>query len=72
MRNSRGFHGLVLAGLVFTATTGMAQVPAMVNYQGRVAVDGTNFNGTGQFLFALVDGGTDLSQQATAISHRTG
>ena len=33
-----------------------AQVPQIVNYQGRVAVSGTNFTGTGQFEFALVSG----------------
>ena len=32
-----------------------AQVPSLLNYQGRVTVGGTNFNGTGQFKFALVD-----------------
>ena len=35
-----------------------AQVPELINYQGRVAVSGTNFTGTGQFKFALVDGGS--------------
>ena len=33
-----------------------AQVPGLLNYQGRVAVGGTNFTGTGQFKFALVAG----------------
>src|SRR4029077_1009282 len=32
-----------------------AQVPPMINYQGRVSVGGTNFNGIGQFKFALVN-----------------
>ena len=32
-----------------------AQVPQLINYQGRVAVNGTNFDGTGQFQFAFVD-----------------
>lgn len=32
-----------------------AQVPALVNYQGRVAVDAVNFEGTGLFRFALVN-----------------
>ena len=32
-----------------------AQVPKLVNYQGRVAVNGVNFDGTGQFKFALVN-----------------
>ncbi len=33
-----------------------AQVPQALNYQGRVAVNGAAFTGTGQFRFALVDG----------------
>ena len=32
-----------------------AQVPNLLNYQGRVAVDTVNFDGPGQFKFALVD-----------------
>ena len=32
-----------------------AQVPNLVNYQGRVAVGTANFEGTGQFKFALVN-----------------
>ena len=31
-----------------------AQVPQLLSYQGRVVVGDTNFNGTGQFKFALV------------------
>jgi hypothetical protein len=33
-----------------------AQVPQILNYQGRVSVNGTNFDGTGAFQFAFVDG----------------
>lgn len=33
----------------------VAQVPSTLNYQGRVAVNGVNFTGTGQFKFALVN-----------------
>jgi hypothetical protein len=33
-----------------------AQVPQMINYQGRIAVGASPFTGTGQFKFALVDG----------------
>ena len=47
--------GLLLC-LVFTAHVVAAQVPGLLNYQGRVAVEGTNFTGTGQFKFALVNG----------------
>ena len=32
-----------------------AQVPSQINYQGRVVVGTTNFDGSGQFKFALVD-----------------
>ncbi|HYR59319.1 MAG TPA: hypothetical protein VEO95_11835, partial [Chthoniobacteraceae bacterium] len=32
-----------------------AQVPQMINYQGRIAAHGVNFDGAGQFRFALVD-----------------
>jgi hypothetical protein len=32
-----------------------AQVPQILNYQGRVSVNGTNFDGTGQFQFAMVN-----------------
>jgi len=37
-----------------------AEVPPLINYQGRVAVGTTNFEGSGQFKFALVndDGST--------------
>jgi hypothetical protein len=37
-----------------------AQVPQLLSYQGRVAVGAppVNFNGSGQFKFSLVDGGT--------------
>jgi hypothetical protein len=49
------FLGLVLSS-GFAASLASAQVPPMVNYQGRVAVGGTNFHGSGQFKFALVNG----------------
>ena len=32
-----------------------AQVPQMINYQGRVLVGSTNYDGAGQFKFALVN-----------------
>lgn len=32
-----------------------AAVPQLLNHQGRIAVNGTNFEGTGQFKFALVN-----------------
>lgn len=50
---------LALTALSFTGTarTAPAQVPGLINYQGRVAVGtpGVNFEGVGQFKFALVN-----------------
>jgi len=42
--------------LAAAASTARAQVPQLINYQGRVSVNATNFTGTGQFQFALVNG----------------
>src|SRR5947209_7107485 len=49
---------LALVALFFTSQL-HAQVPQLVNYQGRVAVGSpaVNFNGAGQFKFALVNAG---------------
>ena len=46
-----------LAAILLTGTlhAQAPQVPTLVNYQGRVAVGAVNFEGTGQFKFALVD-----------------
>lgn len=43
---------LVAAGIV---TTLSAQVPGIVQYQGRVATNNINFTGTGQFKFVLLE-----------------
>lgn len=53
--------------LIFTAAA-HGQVPTLINYQGRVAVGGVNFDGTGQFKFALVDGGVNQNVTATAAA----
>ena len=69
-----------VACLLISVACLRAQVPQLINYQGRVVVGGTNFNGTGQFGFALVNtngsttywsnDGTSAagSQPATAVS----
>jgi len=52
-------HFLVVASISFwivPVLTLRAQVPQLINYQGRIAVSGTNFTGAGQFAFALVSG----------------
>lgn len=45
---------LMAVGLTMAVS---AQVPQLLNYQGRLSVNGTNFTGTGRFKFALVNGG---------------
>ena len=47
---------LTLASLALLTIAAQAQVPPMISYQGRVLMDNVNFNGTGQFKFALVQG----------------
>jgi hypothetical protein len=46
---------LILSWALVLSSAAYAQVPQMINYQGRVTVSGTNFTGTGQFKFALVN-----------------
>ena len=48
----------ILFSLAYLSASASAQVPNLINYQGRVAVGNpaVNFDGTGQFKFALVDG----------------
>ena len=45
---------LALAAILFTGAL-HAQVPPLINYQGRVAVDAVNFEGAGLFKSALVN-----------------
>ncbi len=59
---------VALATLLLTGTA-PAQMPALINYHGRIAVGTTYFEGTGPFKFALVDGGVNTSVQPTAIAH---
>jgi hypothetical protein len=57
-----GRHALLtLASLALLATAARAQVPTMISYQGRVQMNNTNFGGTGQFKFALVNGAGNVS-----------
>ncbi len=54
----RCFRGVALrstVALALLASSISAQVPQIINFQGRVIVGSVNFSGTGQFKFALVD-----------------
>lgn len=47
---------MIFAALALGVTSKLiAEVPRILNYQGRVLVDGQPFNGTGYFKFALID-----------------
>ncbi len=52
--NAIQFMASVLAGLAL-ALAARGQTAHVLNYQGRVSVSGVNFEGTGQFKFALVN-----------------
>jgi len=54
---------VIPALLLLTATIVQlsAQLPPVISYQGRVQVGSTNFTGTGQFKFAMVDAGTNMT-----------
>jgi len=61
----------LIAGAALLASNLAAQVPQQINYQGRVVVGGVNFNGNGQFKFALVGpGGTPTlwSNNGTSVN----
>src|SRR4051812_21418343 len=46
----------LLLFIAMPALQAQAQVPAIINYQGRVTVGTVNFNGQGGFKFSLVSG----------------
>ena len=49
-----------------------ADPPGILNHQGRIAVNGANFDGTGQFKFALVNGAGDTSYWSNDGTSTTG
>ncbi len=46
---------ILFAALFALTVCAEAQVPQIINYQGRIVDGSTNFNGSGQFKFALVN-----------------
>jgi hypothetical protein len=52
MKTQRTIYALIIGLFV---TSAVAQVPPLLNYQGRVVVGTTNFDGSGLFKFALVN-----------------
>ena len=62
--SNRFFFSTSTLWLALTASL-LAQVPQLINYQGRVAVGGANFDGLGRFKFALLRA-EDTAIRATA------
>ncbi|MGB8355503.1 MAG: hypothetical protein WCD79_16515 [Chthoniobacteraceae bacterium] len=58
--------------LYFSAQITNAQVPQLVSHQGRVTVSGTNFDGSGQFAFALISSGTPATTYWSNDASSTG
>jgi len=50
------FAVVILWACVLSRGIVLAQVPGIINFQGKVAVSGTNMTGLGSFLFELVNG----------------
>lgn len=46
---------LLIAWSALVPCTALAALPQVLNHQGRIAVQGVNFDGNGQFKFALVN-----------------
>ena len=46
---------LLIVTLGLAALSAAAQVPGIISHQGKVTVNGTNWTGSGQFKFALVN-----------------
>ena len=55
-RLSPRFRWFVALAASLVAGELSAAVPHMINYQGRMAINGANFDGQGKFKFALVNG----------------
>lgn len=80
MKSTIPTFAAVAALLCGGLASSQAAVPPILNYQGRIASNGTNFNGMGQFKFVLLEGrgspaywnnsgsATGTNQPATAVS----
>ena len=61
--------GLAWVGLAIAAP---ASVPQVLNHQGRIAVNGVNFEGNGQFKFALVNADGSVSYWSNDATSQAG
>jgi hypothetical protein len=61
-----------LTALLLLTAPLAAQVPNLIPHQGRVAVNGVNFDGTGQFKFALVNAAGSVTYWSNDSSSTAG
>ncbi len=63
-------HKTILAAtaVLLTIPAARADIPGILSYQGRITVGGTNFNGTGQFKFALVNSGATQTYWSNGVN----
>jgi hypothetical protein len=52
MKKTLWLAALAILGIT---TSAVAQVPGIIQYQGRVTSHGTNFIGVGSFKFAIIE-----------------
>src|SRR5450432_102905 len=63
--------GFAVVSSFLLVPASFSQIPQLINYQGRVVVNGANFAGGGQFRFALVNAAgtaTYWSNDGTSVS----
>ncbi len=72
MKSPVSHRALSLVFVLLLTAALHAQVPALINYQGRVAVGNINFDGTGQFKFALVNANGSITYWTNDGSPLTG
>jgi len=66
----RAWVFVLAAALNLSTRSALAQAPGILNYQGKLTVNATNFTGTAQFKFALVNvagNGTLWSDNGTSV-----
>ena len=72
MKNLLSIFLLTLLLQWFPAVLEAADPPGILNHQGRIAVNGVNFDGAGQFKFALVNAAGDTTYWSNDGASTTG
>jgi len=58
----------ICTAALFVVAGSASAVPQFINYQGRVVVDGTNYTGTGEFRFTLLDDSNNVVWSNDGVS----